>query len=141
MHSVFEMKGSNGQVVKGNKWIVSEEVKQVVVLSHGMNEYTYRYNDFALYLNDNGINVMGLDHIGHGLNVDNTEDLLKWPKNGFDICVDNFAKYTKEELISLGVNDSMIHVDFMIGTDDLEVTGITEDGTQVAIFRNGDWVF
>ena len=36
MHSVFEMKGSNGQVVKGNKWIVSEEVKQVVVLSHGM---------------------------------------------------------------------------------------------------------
>ncbi|MBE6132198.1 MAG: alpha/beta hydrolase [Erysipelotrichaceae bacterium] len=91
MHSVFEMKGSNGQVVKGNKWIVSEEVKQVVVLSHGMNEYTYRYNDFALYLNDNGINVMGLDHIGHGLNVDNTEDLLKWPKNGFDICVDNLA--------------------------------------------------
>ena len=30
MHSVFEMKGSNGQIVKGNKWIVSEEVKQVV---------------------------------------------------------------------------------------------------------------
>jgi alpha-beta hydrolase superfamily lysophospholipase len=56
-----------------------------------MNEYTYRYNDFALYLNDNGINVMGLDHIGHGLNVDNTEDLLKWPKNGFEICVDNLA--------------------------------------------------
>ena len=50
MHSVFEMKGSNGQIVKGNKWIVSEEVKKVVVLSHGMNEYTYRYNDFALYL-------------------------------------------------------------------------------------------
>ena len=50
MHSVFEMKGSNGQLVKGNKWIVSEEVKQVVVLSHGMNEYTYRYNDFALYI-------------------------------------------------------------------------------------------
>ena len=100
MHSVFEMKGSNGQVVKGNKWIVSEEVKQVVVLSHGMNEYTYRYNDFALYLNDNDINVMGLDHIGHGLNVDNTEDLLKWPKNGFDICVDNLAlliKKLKEE--------------------------------------------
>ena len=100
MHSVFEMKGSNGQIVKGNKWIVSEEVKQVVVLSHGMNEYTYRYNDFALYLNDNGINVMGLDHIGHGLNVDNTEDLLKWPKNGFDICVDNLAlliKKLKEE--------------------------------------------
>ena len=91
MHSVFEMKGSNGQIVKGNKWIISEEVKKVVVLSHGMNEYTYRYNDFALYLNDNGINVMGLDHIGHGLNVDNTEDLLKWPKNGFDICVDNLA--------------------------------------------------
>ena len=91
MHSVFEMKGCNDQIVKGNQWIVSEEAKQAVVLSHGMNEYTYRYNDFALFLNSQGINVYGLDHIGHGLNVENTEDLLKWPKNGFTICVDNLA--------------------------------------------------
>jgi alpha-beta hydrolase superfamily lysophospholipase len=91
MHSVFEILGVDKQLVKGNKWIANEESNLAVVISHGMNEYTYRYNDFALFLNSHNINVYGLDHIGHGLNVDNCEDLLKWPKDGFRKCVDNLA--------------------------------------------------
>ena len=60
---------------------------------------------------------------------------------GFDECVEDFARYTKEELRQMGVNDSLIHVDFMIGCDDLAITGITGDGTEVPIFRNGTWAF
>jgi aminopeptidase len=41
----------------------------------------------------------------------------------------------------MGVNDSVIHVDFMIGTEDMEIDGITADGEVVAIFRNGTWAF
>ena len=41
----------------------------------------------------------------------------------------------------MGVNDSVIHVDFMIGTDDMDITGITADGEEIAIFRNGTWAF
>lgn len=91
MHSIFELEGVNKQLIKGNQWIVSEETSIAVVISHGMNEYSYRYNDFALFLNQNGINVYGLDHIGHGLNVDNPDNLLKWPKDGFKQCVDNLS--------------------------------------------------
>ena len=49
-------------------------------------------------------------------------------------------KLTKKELESLGVNDSIEHVDFMIGTDDLEVFGIDEKGNETPIILNGDFV-
>ncbi len=60
---------------------------------------------------------------------------------GFDNCVRDYEKYSQDELHTMGVNDSMIHVDFMIGSADLDITGITGDGKEVAIFRNGVWCF
>ncbi len=60
---------------------------------------------------------------------------------GFSNCIRNYASYKKEELDALGVNDSMIHVDFMIGTKDLEIKGYTEDGREVLLFQNGNWAF
>ena len=41
----------------------------------------------------------------------------------------------------MGVNDSMIHVDFMIGTKDLSIVGTTKEGKQVQIFKDGNWAF
>ena len=49
------------------------------------------------------------------------------------------AKMTKEELIKAGGNQSDTHVDFMIGTKDLEITGVTKDGQEICIFKNGNW--
>ena len=37
----------------------------------------------------------------------------------------------------MGVNDSMVHEDFMIGSEDLSVTGVTASGERVQIFRDG----
>ena len=45
-----------------------------------------------------------------------------------------------EELEKIGVNNSVIHVDFMIGTKDLEITGINKNGETIQIFTNGNWV-
>ncbi len=50
------------------------------------------------------------------------------------------AEMTEEERLTAGLNVSDTHVDFMIGTDDLEVTGITEDGAEVPVMRNGHFV-
>lgn len=60
---------------------------------------------------------------------------------GFDVCVREYEKYTREELKEMGINDSMIHVDFMIGADDLDIDGITSDGQKIPVFRKGSWVF
>ena len=60
---------------------------------------------------------------------------------GFDNCVRDFARYSQDELHKLGINDSMIHVDFMIGCAELDITGITHDGAEVPVFRQGAWCF
>ena len=46
-----------------------------------------------------------------------------------------------EEAKKLGINDSQIHVDFMIGTRDLSIVGINEKGERIQIFENGTWAF
>ncbi len=51
----------------------------------------------------------------------------------------NGSTLSKEELASRGVNDSLIHTDFMIGTADLAVTGIKKNGEQVPVFINGNF--
>ena len=60
---------------------------------------------------------------------------------GFPQCVDGFREKPLEEIRALGVNDSIIHEDFMIGTADLSIDAETEDGKSVPIFRNGTWAF
>ena len=55
--------------------------------------------------------------------------------------IEGYENMTKEQLTEAGINDSMIHVDFMIGTEDLDITGITENGERVPVFRNGSWCF
>jgi aminopeptidase len=60
---------------------------------------------------------------------------------GFTNTIKDYDKYTMQECIDKGVNDSMIHVDFMIGTADLSITAITRDGKRVPIFANGNWAF
>lgn len=46
---------------------------------------------------------------------------------------------SRQELQDAGLNISMIHIDFMIGTDDLAITGITQDGKEVPVFIDGDF--
>ena len=60
---------------------------------------------------------------------------------GFNNCVDGFEHLTNAEMKEMGVNDSSIHVDFMIGSDDLNIVGIREDGSEFQIFKNGTWAF
>lgn len=60
---------------------------------------------------------------------------------GFSGVLRDAEKYTESEARELGINDSVIHVDFMIGTNDMDITAITESGDEVAIFRSGEWAF
>ena len=61
--------------------------------------------------------------------------------HGFNECLKGFEKLTDEEIKARGINDSMIHVDFMIGTADLSIVGIKANGERVQIFKNGGWAF
>ena len=60
---------------------------------------------------------------------------------GFADTIRGYADKTLEECRKLGVNDSMIHEDFMIGTADMNIEALCEDGKTVPIFKNGNWAF
>ncbi|EOI28779.1 aminopeptidase [Enterococcus faecalis] len=49
------------------------------------------------------------------------------------------TEMSEEELAAAGLNRSQTHVDFMVGSDKMNIDGIKEDGTIVPVFRNGDW--
>lgn len=57
---------------------------------------------------------------------------------GYSNCVEGFENMTKEQFDELGVNDSQIHVDFMIGTPDMSIVGY-KDGVATQIFKDGNW--
>ena len=50
------------------------------------------------------------------------------------------GELSPDERVDKGVNHSSIHTDFMIGSNELEVDGVTKDGEAVPILRNGDWL-
>ena len=58
---------------------------------------------------------------------------------GFPECIKNGPKLTIEELQNKGINYCLNHVDFMIGTEDLNITGITYDDKEIPIFENGNY--
>ena len=58
---------------------------------------------------------------------------------GFKEVLPDGDRLTTEEAAAAGSNDSIIHVDFMVGADDLSITGYRSDGSSAAIFRNGTW--
>ena len=58
---------------------------------------------------------------------------------GFKEVLPGGDDLTMEEAQKQGINDSIIHVDFMVGADDLDIDGVRPDGTTEAIFRNGTW--
>lgn len=59
---------------------------------------------------------------------------------GFTNVLVDYDKYTEDEAHALGINDSIIHEDFMIGTEDMSITAVTDKG-EVPIFENGNWAF
>lgn len=60
--------------------------------------------------------------------------------DGFPTCIKGSDNMTKEELLNIGINKSSMHVDFMIGTKDLIIEGITQDGSKIIIFNQGNFI-
>ena len=56
------------------EWIPGGEITGILQICHGMVEYIDRYDEFARYLADRGIYVVGHDHLGHGKSVCTEED-------------------------------------------------------------------
>lgn len=73
--------------IHGIEWIPDGEVKAVLQICHGMVEYINRYHDFAVYLAERGICVVGHDHLGHGKSICSEEEHGFFPQPDGNKCV------------------------------------------------------
>jgi len=56
----------------------------------------------------------------------------------YPVCIKNSEDMNQEDLVKSGVNESLVHIDFMIGTIDLEILGMTIDNKKIFVFKNGN---
>ena len=90
----ISIKTVNGDILFGFAW-ENEKPEGVVVIATGMEEASYRYDDFAKFLNKNGFNVYCIDHYGQGESVVDESQLGIVPRSFFSKCVrvlDDVAK-------------------------------------------------
>jgi aminopeptidase len=130
-----------------NFWIRFEKGKAVEVYAEknmdllqkmiSMDEGASYIGECALIAEDSPINNTGI--LFYNTLFDENASCHLALGFGFNNCVEDYEKYQIEEFEKLGVNNSMIHVDFMIGSPDMSIVGVTKDGKRIQIFKNGNW--
>ena len=131
----FSIRFENGKAVEVKAAKGQEALERMIAMDEG----AAYLGECALISWDSPINRSGM--IFYNTLFDENACCHVALGRGFDNCIRDYASYSQEELRKMGINDSMIHVDFMIGSEDLEIDGITSDGESVAVFRNGVWCF
>jgi aminopeptidase len=61
--------------------------------------------------------------------------------SAYAFCIEGGKKMSSDEQKENGLNQSLTHVDFMIGSEKMDIDGITADGKEEPVFRNGNWAF
>ena len=131
----FSMRFENGRVVEVKAERGEELLKKMV----SMDEGAAMLGEVALIPYDSPISNSGV--LFYNTLFDENASCHLALGHGFNECLKGFEHMTQEERTAKGINDSMIHVDFMIGTADMNIVGVTKDGKRVEIFRNGNWAF
>ena len=115
----------------------AEEGEEVLKKMFSMDEGASMLGEVALVPKESPINQSGL--MFFNTLFDENACCHVAAGRGFSEVIEGFMDMTDEEIYAKGINDSIIHMDFMIGSDDLHIVGIREDGSETDIFVNGTW--
>ena len=131
----FWMRFENGKAVEAHAEI-GDEVLQTML---NMDEGARYLGEVAIVPQSSPINQSGL--LFFNTLYDENAVCHLAVGMGFMDCLTDYHNRTLEEGRQLGINDSMIHTDFMIGCDTMNIDAICADGKVVRIFENGNWSF
>lgn len=129
----FWVRFENGRAVE----VYAEKNQDVLEKMIAMDEGAAYLGEVALIAHDSPINNTGI--LFYNTLFDENASCHLALGRGFNNCLENYENYSVEECEKLGVNSSMIHVDFMIGSADMSIIGVTADGKRIQIFKNGNW--
>ncbi|MCL2806748.1 MAG: aminopeptidase [Coriobacteriia bacterium] len=131
----FSLSFKNGKVVDCSAKVGQDVLEAILSIDKGAT----RLGECALVPWDSPIQQSGILFF-NTLFDENASCHLALGK-GFSDCFEGGQKLSEDELEAVGVNKSATHVDFMIGTANMSITGIKPDGHELPIFSKGNWAF
>lgn len=131
----FELKFENGRVVDCSAESGEEILKRLLDTDEGAR----RLGEVALVPHQSPISQSELIFF-NTLFDENASNHIALGQ-GYAFCIDDGKTMKPEELEQQGLNQSITHVDFMIGSADMDIDGETADGRLEPVFRKGNWAF
>lgn len=131
----FSMTFENGRVVK----VQAKKNEEVLRKMTETDEGAARLGEVALVPHSSPISQSGL--LFYNTLFDENASSHIALGSSYRETVKDGEGMSDEEFESAGGNDSLIHTDFMIGSEEMDVDGIKEDGSTEAVMRDGEWAF
>ena len=131
----FKVYFENGKAVK----VEAEKGQEVLEQMLAEDEWSAHLGEVALVPFNSPINKSGI--LFYNTLFDENACCHLAFGAAFKNNVKDYEKLTEEDFKKMKFNESMNHVDFMIGSEDLEIIGTKFDGTKVQIFKDGNWAF
>jgi aminopeptidase len=131
----FTLKFSEGQVVDAT-------AKKNDDLLHSLletDECARRLGEVALVPNSSPISQTGM--LFNNILLDENASSHVALGKAYKFSIENGDALSDDEFEAVGGNLSLIHVDFMIGSEEMDIDGLTEDGKAEPVMRSGEWVF
>ncbi|MEQ6377061.1 aminopeptidase [Bacillaceae bacterium S4-13-56] len=130
----FSLTFKNGKIVDFEAKKGYETLKRLLESDEG----SHYLGEVALVSNNSPISQSGI--IFYNTLFDENASCHLAIGKAYPTCLEGGTSMSKDELEAVGANDSLTHVDFMIGSGELDIDGITENGDTEQLMRNGLWV-
>jgi aminopeptidase len=131
----FSVTFENGRAVKVTAKKGEEDFRKLIET----DENACRLGEAALVANSSPISQRG--HLFYNTLFDENASCHLAVGNAYRDTIQGGEDMTDEEFQSCGGNKSLIHTDFMIGSAEMDIDGIKEDGTREPVMRKGEWAF
>ncbi|MCI8456892.1 MAG: aminopeptidase [Mammaliicoccus sciuri] len=131
----FTLTFKDGEVVDYKAGIGEEILKSILETDEGSK----RLGEVALVPVDSPISNMNT--LFYNTLFDENASCHIALGSAYAFCIEGGKDMSAEQLAENGLNDSTTHVDFMIGSKDLSIDGILENGEKEPVFRDGNWAF
>ena len=129
----FKLEFKDGKIVQFD----AEKNKDILEELLNMDEGSRYLGEVALVPDDSPIS--NLNTVFYNTLFDENASCHFAFGKAYPTNIKNGDKMSKEELTINGVNDSIIHEDFMVGSEDLNIIGIKDNGEELLIFKDGNW--
>ncbi|WP_040950705.1 aminopeptidase [Gorillibacterium massiliense] len=131
----FKLTFEQGRIIK----VEAEQGQEILQRLVDSDEGSHYLGEVALVPHESPISLSGILFL-NTLFDENASNHLAIG-SGYAFNITGGKTMTPEELERHGVNESITHVDFMIGSAEMDIDGILADGSVVPVFRKGNWAF